>query len=293
MVRRFLRSGVMRTATSLGLDEFRLRRLRSRVSGGNPVVQVIAMHETLPVDASRLRKQLEWAGERFTPISPESLFELLDQARTPRWSKPAVLFTFDDGRQSNYHIAAPLLESMGVRGLFFVVPEFVGLSGREARDFYYGRIDTRNLEQSEFAGHWTPMTREQITDLARRGHAIGNHTLSHTSLAGLSPAELHRQIESSAERISSWIGKQVEAFAWPYAWNAINREALACIRQTHRFCFAPCPGTMDCAEDSPHLIWRTEAEAYYSDSEYRFMYSGLVNPGWARQRKQLRALLKN
>lgn len=284
-MKRFLRTSMMQTVVGLHLDEAMLRR-----QGGRPLVQVVEMHETLRRDADRFRCQLEWVAERFTLITPETFFGLWDRTRiAPTWSKPGVLFTFDDGRESNYAVAAPLLESMGARGLFFVVPEFVGLTARDARDFYYSKIDNRGLPSSEEPEQWTPMNSAQLADLARRGHAIGNHTLSHAQLIGLSPAELERQIGDSAATISYWIQKSVEAFAWPYAWNAIDRGAWDAIRKTHHFCFSPCPGTADYSRDSPHLIWRTEIESYYSTSEYRFMYSGLVNPIWAGRRRRLKA----
>lgn len=291
-MRRFLRTSVIRTVASLHLDEVMLRCQRRRASRGGPLVQVVEMHETLQRDSAQLRRQLEWVARRFTLISPDTFFELWDHPDAlPDRSKPAVLFTFDDGRASNYAVAAPMLESMGARGLFFVVPEFVGLTGQDARDFYYSRIDVRGLASSESAEQWTPMTSEQLANLARRGHAIGNHTLSHVSLAGLSPADLEHQISASAAKISSWTHKSVEAFAWPYSWNAIDRSAWDLIRKTHRFCFSPCPGTTACSDDSPHLIWRTEIEAYYSEPQYRFMYSGFANLAWARKRRRLKAML--
>jgi len=232
-------------------------------------------------------------AERFTLISPEAFFALWDGAQTPpNWPKPAVLFTFDDGRESNYKVAAPMLESVGTRGLFFVVPEFVGLTAQEARAFYYSRIDPRGLAPSESAEQWTPMNPDQLADLTRRGHSVGNHTWSHVSLAGLAPTDLEHQIAASAAKISFWTQKNVESFAWPYSWDAITREAWILIQKTHRFCFSPCPGTTNCSKDSPHLIWRTEIESYYADPQYRFMYSGLVNPAWAGRRRRLRAMLK-
>ncbi len=291
-LKRLLRTSVIQTVASLHLDEVMLRRLHWRASRGSPLVLVVEMHETLHRDAGQFRRQLEWAAKHFTFISPEAFFGLWDRVLPlPNWSKPAVLFTFDDGRESNYTVGAPLLESMGARGLFFVVPEFVGLTARDARDFYYSRIDIRGLARSEAGEQWTPMTPDQLADLTRRGHSIGNHTLSHVSLDGLSPSDLERQIGTSAAKISSWVQKSVEAFAWPYSWNAINREAWDMVRKTHRFCFSPCPGTTNCSQDSPHLIWRTEIEAYYSDPQYRFMYSGWADPAWAGRRRRLKAIL--
>lgn len=292
-MRRFLRTSVMQTMASLHLDEVMLWRQRWRASRGGSLVLVVEMHETLQRDASQFRRQLEWVAERFTLISPGTFFGLWDPTRTPpNWSKPAVLFTFDDGRENNYTVAAPMLESMGAHGLFFVVPEFAGLTARDARDFYYSRIDIRGLAPSDAVEQWAPMNPDQLADLTRRGHSIGNHTLSHVSLARLSPSDLERQIANSAAMISSWTQKSVEAFAWPYSWDAVSRDAWDLIRKTHRFCFSPCPGTTDLSKDSPHLIWRTEIEAYYSGPQYRFMYSGLVNPAWAGKRRRLKAMLQ-
>lgn len=289
----FLRTRLIQTVASLDLDEAMLRWQRARKCSAGPRVLVVEMHETLRRDAERFRRQLEWVAERFTLISPEIFFGLWDGAQTSaNWSKPAVLFTFDDGRESNYAVAAPLLESMGTRGLFFVVPEFIGLKGSQAKDFYYSRIDNRGHAPAVSEEEWTPMSPDQLVDLVRRGHSVGNHTLSHVSLSGLSPSELPGQVEGGAEKIASWTQKRVEAFAWPYSWTAMTRQAWDLVRATHRFCFSPCPGTTDCSSDSPHLIWRTEIEAYYSDPEYRFMYSGLVNPIWVGRRRWLRAMLK-
>jgi peptidoglycan/xylan/chitin deacetylase (PgdA/CDA1 family) len=290
-LKRFLRTSLIRTAASLRFDEIMLRHQRSLARGG-PQVQVVAMHETLAGDSERLRRQLDWVEKRFTFISPETFFGLWDRTSVlPNWSKPAILFTFDDGRESNYTVAAPMLESMGARGLFFVVPQFIGLTARDARDFYYSNIDIRGLARSESKEQWTPMNSEQLLDLVKRGHSVGNHTLSHANLSGLSTANLRDEIEGGSEKIASWTQRTVEAFAWPYSWDAINRQSWDLVRATHRFCFAPCPGTIDCLADSPHLIWRTEVEAYYSTAEYRFMYSGLINPLWAARRKRLRSAL--
>lgn len=293
-MRRLLRTSLIEAAATFHLDEWMLRRQRRRASHLGPIVQVVEMHETLEQDSDKLRRQLEWVAERFTIISPETFFGLwargCERSPSPR---PAVLFTFDDGRASNYAVAAPILESFGARGLFFVVPDFIGLAGAAAREFYYSKIDIRGLPPAESPEQWTPMTPDQLADLARRGHSIGSHTLSHTRLAGLPPSDLESQIATSAAQISSWTRKNVDAFAWPYSWDAIDHDAWDLIRKTHAFCFSPCPGTASCFEDSPHLIWRTEIEAYYSASLYRFMYSGLVNATWASKRRRLKSMLKS
>lgn len=288
-MRKLARSVVLKTAASLRINDLAL------AVHGSASCTVVEMHETLSAHADQFQRQVEWVAKRFALITPE-LFARAVETRTPTWPgpKPAVLFTFDDGRESNYLIAAPILESLGARGIFFVVPQFIGLEGNAAKDFYYSKIDIRNIVSAEARQDeiWKPMMPRQLADLARRGHWIGNHTLSHANLLRLPAPECEREIRASSEQIALWTGKAVDAFAWAYSWDAISRGSWEAIKQAHRLCFSPCPGTVRLASDSPDLIWRTEIESYYSPAEYQFMYSGLVDPIWARKRRKLRQMLR-
>ena len=256
---------------------------------------VIEMHETPERDELLFRKQLEWMARHFTLADLATFARLWQEYRTnPRaWRKPPVLFTFDDGRLSNYTVAAPVLESFGTRGVFFVVPEFVQCSPQEARQFYYSRIDTRPFPPSLPEEETRSITPQQIADLSRRGHSIGNHTYSHLNLAGLSDTQLNHEIVESANQIAAWTGRPVDAFAWTFSWDAISPEAWKLVQRHHRFCFAPCPGSVDCRADSEYLIWRTEVEVNYSPADFRFMYSGLAHPLWRSKRARLKALLRD
>jgi len=287
--RKISRAFVLKTVSVLRLDEMmrRVQRNRSRIV-------VVAMHETMSTHKEQFRRQLDWAARHFSLITPE-LFARALEAKAPVWpeSKPAVLFTFDDGRECNYLVAAPLLESFGARGIFFVVPEFVGLTGKAARDFYYSRIDIRGLPTDDAATDeiWKPMSSDQISGLVRRGHWVGSHTMSHTRLEGLSDSDLNREIKESSAQIALWTGRSPDAFAWAYSWDAIDPTSWEAVKNVYRLCFSPCPGTFDLAEDSPALIWRKEIESYYSRAEYRFMYSGLLDLTWAGKRAKLRRML--
>jgi len=291
-----LRSALIRTAATFRLDELvlRLRRYLVRL-GQSPSMLVVEMHETPERDESLLRHQLEWVARHFTLVDLAAFANLWQQYRVnPRsWSKPPILFTFDDGRRNNYTVAARVLESFGTRGLFFVVPQFVQCTPQEAREYYYSRIDTRNLPPTLPEDDVLSMTPEQIADLARRGHSIGNHTYSHVSLATLPESQLQHEIVESAAQISQWTGQPVDAFAWTFSWDSITPVAWNLIQQHHRFCFAPCPGSVDCRADTYSLIWRTEVEVAYSPSDYRFMYAGLADPLWRSKRDRLRSAIGN
>jgi peptidoglycan/xylan/chitin deacetylase (PgdA/CDA1 family) len=253
---------------------------------------VVEIHETPPSLAKQFREQLQWVSQYFTITTLDGFATLWDRSPNSDFEgKPPVLFTFDDGRESNYTVAAPMLESFGARGVFFVVPAFAECAADNVLAFYRSRINPNSKAGDEKWEDWKPMCPAQIADLAARGHAIGNHTLTHSRLVGLSSEELEREIGDSARKLSSWTNQSVDSFAWTFGWDAIDGNALKLIQRYHRFCFAACPGAIDSRRDSPSLLWRREIEAKYSAAEYRFQYSGLADPWWASRRKRLRELL--
>jgi len=294
----FARSSLIRTAAALHVDGLALALQRWLVRWGrSPRMLVIEMHETPERDAHRLREQLKWAARHFTLVDLATFARLWQDYRSnPRalgQRKPPLLFTFDDGRLNNYTVGAPLLESFGTRGVFFVVPRFVQCNPREARQFYYSHIDTRPLPPSLPDEETRSMTPHQIADLARRGHSVGSHTYSHVNLATLPESELHHEIVDSAAQIAAWTGAPVDAFAWTFSWDSITPAAWKLIQQHHRFCFAPCPGSVDCRADTPSLIWRTEIEVAYPSHDFRFMYAGLADAMWRSKRDRLREMMRD
>jgi len=278
---------LIRTATLAHLDESALRMQMSKASG-----LIVGVHETPPSFEPQFRDQLKWASQHFTITTLEGFAKLWDDPPSQISSKPLLLFTFDDGRESNYAVAAPLLESFGGRGVFFIVPAFAECAGGQSLSFYRTNINPDSRPGDEQREDWKPMNPAQIADLAARGHAIGNHTLTHQRLAGLSPDKLEREIGDSARKLAAWTQKPVDAFAWTFGWDAVDANAWQVIRRYHRFCFAPCAGIIDRRYDSPSLLWRREIEVKYSAPEYRFLYSGLVDPWWSTRRRRLRKMLR-
>ena len=285
------RAFLMQAARLAGADSlaFGIQKRKFRMQG-----LVVSMHETPASLEAQFREQLEFAAQHFTITSLEDFTRLWE--RTPESdasSKPLLLFTFDDGRESNYAVAAPLLESFGVRGVFFVVPAFAERAAREqALSFYRTRMNPDSKPGDEKVEDWKPMSPAQIADLASRGHAIGNHTLTHERLVGLSPETLEREIGDSARQLASWTKKPIDAFAWTFGWDAIDANAWRAIQRYHRFCFSPCAGAIDTRYDRPSLLWRREIEVRYSAPEYRFCYSGLVDLWWRNRRARLRDMVR-
>jgi peptidoglycan/xylan/chitin deacetylase (PgdA/CDA1 family) len=117
-------------------------------------------------------------------------------------NKP-VLITFDDGLQSVYLHAHPVLERHGLKATVFCVG---GLYGEKSSwDVFAGK---RHL------------TREQIRNLATYGHEIGSHTCSHAYLPYLDDGSLRRELSDSKRRLEDIIGKEVTSLSFPFGgWN--------------------------------------------------------------------------
>ncbi len=284
------RAFLIQAAALVRADDLALRVQKRK---GHSRGLIVGMHETPPSMESQFREQLEWASQHFMITNLEGFTKLWSQRQAyDDQRKPPLLFTFDDGRESNYTVAAPLLESFGGRGVFFVVPAFAECTAADALAFYRSRINPNSRPGDEKWEDWRPMSPSQVGELAARGHAIGNHTLTHQRLAGLSPERLEREIGDSARKLAIWTRKPVDAFAWTFGWDAVDANAWQIIQSHHRFCFSPCAGAIDSRHDTPGLLWRREIELKYSAEEYRFLYSGLVDPWWSTRRKRLRKMLQ-
>ncbi len=74
-------------------------------------------------------------------------------------SKDPVVMTFDDGLESTYKIAYPIMKQYGIKGTVYVIPSLVGTSGY--------------------------MTLNQLTELHDAGWTIASHTWDHQDLTTL------------------------------------------------------------------------------------------------------------
>jgi peptidoglycan/xylan/chitin deacetylase (PgdA/CDA1 family) len=282
-MRRQVRQRFLAAATALQLDKLERWREQREINRGTSIVRVLYFHGTPWEHADRFRRTLSWLHERFE-ILDFGRFEKRLVAPGSHGGGPALLLTFDDGLASNYEVAAPLLEEIGVRGVFFVVPAFSLLAEQDGRRFCRDRLKGKHVESA--------MTPWQIADLSARGHTIGNHTFSHRYLTDLDPRDYHREIVESAEAIESWIGGRVNAFAWPFRWNAITAAAYRIAATRHRYCFAPCAGRVIAgSHPSQQPIWRTSVEAHHRTAELRFQCSGLADRVAAGRRRRLVAEL--
>lgn len=135
----------------------------------------------------------------YSTVSPAQLVAHL-MANIPL-PQNSILITFYDTHTEHYNIAAPILDSFGFKGIFFIMTVVVGKPGY--------------------------MTTAQIKKLSDKEHVIGGHSYDHADFRKLSGIEWDKQISESNLKLQQITGKSVEYFAYPYgAWNNVAVEEL-------------------------------------------------------------------
>lgn len=114
-----------------------------------------------------------------------------------------VVFTFDDGGESFLTKAAPLLERYGFKGVFFISTKYIGTQGF--------------------------LTKEQVKELAERGHVVGSHSHTHPEIfTKLTKEEIHEEWQRSCEILKDILGEKDLPMSIPngYASKTIMEEAI-------------------------------------------------------------------
>lgn len=125
-----------------------------------------------------------------------------------------VLFTFDDGYESVYHHALPVLAELGYRATVFPVSAYLG--GRNLWDVGVPGIPELTL-----------MSEEQLSSLVDAGWEIGGHTHTHPRLPELSDTQIEEQLAASEEVLSRITGTRLTSFAYPYGRYDARVRSLA------------------------------------------------------------------
>lgn len=117
-------------------------------------------------------------------------------------AQDATLLTFDDGGAGALQVAAPLLESHGMRGIFFVTTSMIGRPGF--------------------------LNEGQLRELAQRGHAIGSHSVTHPArFSALTREAMLREWRESRATLEAILGTAVRLASVPGGYHSAAVAAAA------------------------------------------------------------------
>ncbi len=149
-----------------------------------------------------------------------------------------VSLNFDDGYESTYQHAIPVLNMLGLKSTQYII------TGKFNDPAY--------------------VTSSQVLDMEARGHEIGAHTRTHPHLTQLSEEEMQNEILGSKQDLLTIGVKEVSTFAYPYGeYNdvvaKIARSGYSTVRTTH-------PGFNDATSDRHALMTHSvNADTQLSD----------------------------
>lgn len=112
-------------------------------------------------------------------------------------SKP-IMISFDDGYESIYKYALPILNKLSFKAVVFIISDYIG------------KLNTwdANLGGKTF----NHLNENQIQKLINYGWEVGSHTNSHRTLMLNSSNE----IESSKEKLTALFGSTIKSFSYPF-----------------------------------------------------------------------------
>ena len=153
------------------------------------------------ITPSRFTRHLDRLVELgYTTVRLSDVVEAVRQGRP--LPDRTVALTFDDGFESVYTYALPLLQERGLVATVFMVVDYIG---RE--DGWDVNIGWRRFQH---------LTWEQLRHLRDAGFEIGSHTLNHPDLTRLSPQQIRYELETSRCRLQDKLNVPVDVLSCPF-----------------------------------------------------------------------------
>ena len=149
---------------------------------GRPLCQPGAGYARYAVSEQLFREQMEHLREH--GYHGLTVGQALEFSR----EKP-VAITFDDGSETDFLAAAPILRQSGFGATFYITSGWIGQSGH--------------------------LSVSQLIELSSQGFEIGCHSMSHSYLTDLNDVELRRETLDAKSRLEQIVGKSVEHFSCP------------------------------------------------------------------------------
>jgi peptidoglycan/xylan/chitin deacetylase (PgdA/CDA1 family) len=166
--------------------------------------------------------------------------------------------SFDDGYETVYHEAFPVLQRHGMTATVFLT---VGGQKEGGQDCRLPSLNGRTM-----------LSWGQIREMHRWGVSFGAHTLTHPDLTRLAPERLEAEIRDSQARIEDALGTPVPCFAYPYGrYNQRIRE------MTRRYFACACSDRLGMIGAGSDVYALNRVDAYYlrTDRLFGLMLSAL------------------
>jgi peptidoglycan/xylan/chitin deacetylase (PgdA/CDA1 family) len=197
-----------------------------------------------------------------------SLLEAVDYLRQgTSFPDRSLVITFDDGYQTMYDEAFPVLQRYGLSATVFLTVGEKGTAGPSDR---LPSLEGRSM-----------LTWREIREMHRWGINFGAHTLTHPDLARLPFDRVEAEVCDSKAIIEDALGARVDSFAYPYG--RYDRRSRQVVQQYFACACSDKLGLITAGSD-PYTLERVDAYYLRSDQLFDLMLTRLF-PWYIRARR--------
>jgi peptidoglycan/xylan/chitin deacetylase (PgdA/CDA1 family) len=186
-----------------------------------------------------------------------SLLEAVDCIRHGRsFSERSFVMTFDDGYESVYEEAFPVLQEFGMIATIFLT---VGETGRAKSEEKLPSLEGRSM-----------LSWREIEEMKQCGMEFGAHTLTHPDLTNIPRDRIEAEICDSKKIIENMLSAPISCFAYPYGrYNDTIRELV----QRHFTCACSDKLGLVHPHSNPFTLERVEMYYFRTPNLFNLMWT--------------------
>jgi glycosyltransferase involved in cell wall biosynthesis/peptidoglycan/xylan/chitin deacetylase (PgdA/CDA1 family) len=225
--------------------------------------RILVYHLVLPQDRKSFEEHIRFLRDHYELCSIREVYEAACSLQINGSCRAAI--TFDDGFRILMSDCLEVLQKHEVKATFLVPTGFVDLWDQPhlASDFSFrAHYYSKPLE---------PMCPMDVEGLAKLGHCIESHGVSHISISSMPMARVLDEMKKSRQKIAEWTGIAPSIFAYPYG-HAINVHGSVSrwVKETgYSFGLSLRRGRVDSKSD-PLMLPRDHAEGNWSVRDLRY-----------------------
>jgi len=256
----------------------------------NDELIVLNYHSTPIKFINEFENQIKFFLKNFSIITPDDVPKFYSNQKVGADNKPKLLITFDDGLLNNKY-AVDVLNKYSLKGLFFVVPNFI--DSDDQKNYYLENIrEEINPHIDSKPEDFSALSWDELKTMEKAGHRIESHSLSHVMNAQNDSEERQEQeLSESKDIIESKLGKKIIAFCAPRnSLRSLNATGVLHLKRNYNYFYSTFAGSNSMNKE-PLFIKRSNVECFWPLGSVKFAMGMMEKKRYADQRKRFSELL--
>lgn len=175
----------------------------------------------------QFERQMRYLKEQgYRPVRMEEAFEERDSEDSKE-----ILITFDDGYESVYTSAFPILQRYGFTACIFLITGYVG------------KLNDWDVNWGKKFRH---ISWNQVKEMQRYGFSFGSHTVNHPDLTKLEKRFVEYELKRSRETLEDKLSQKADSLSFPFGrYNQMVEQSALDTGYRKAFTICPSRGNAD------------------------------------------------